>query len=53
MPRLHPLEPDEAPSSAGPLLAGIIDRHGDAGPMVRTMATPRRCCRATSTCHGR
>jgi AhpD family alkylhydroperoxidase len=38
MPRLHPLEPDEAPSSAGPLLAGIIDRHGDAGPMVRTMA---------------
>ncbi|MCO1654634.1 carboxymuconolactone decarboxylase family protein [Pseudonocardia humida] len=38
MPRLHALEPDQAPSTAQTLLAGIIDRHGDAGPMVRTMA---------------
>lgn len=33
-----PLDPDQAPSTAATLLAGIIDRHGDAGPMVRTMA---------------
>ena len=38
MPRLQPLEPDQAPSTAGALLAGIVDRHGDAGPMVRAMA---------------
>jgi len=38
MPRFEPLDPDRAPAAARPLLAGIIDRHGDAGPMVRTMA---------------
>ena len=38
MPRLTPLDPGQAPSSARTLLAGIIGRHGDAGPMVRTMA---------------
>ena len=38
MARLHPLDPEQAPSSARALLAEIIDRHGDAGPMVRTMA---------------
>lgn len=38
MPRFNPLDPDQAPAAARPLLAGIIDRHGDAGPMVRTMA---------------
>lgn len=38
MARLTPLGPDQAPSTAGTLLAGIIDRHGDAGPMVRSMA---------------
>jgi AhpD family alkylhydroperoxidase len=38
MPRLHPLDPEQATSTAKPLLGGIIERHGDAGPMVRTMA---------------
>ena len=38
MPRLDPLDPDHAPASSRALLAEIIDRHGDAGPMVRTMA---------------
>lgn len=38
MPRFDPLDPDQTPAAARPLLAGIIDRHGDAGPMVRTMA---------------
>ncbi len=38
MPRLTPLDPEQAPSSARTLLTGIISRHGDAGPMVRTMA---------------
>ncbi|MHA6631440.1 carboxymuconolactone decarboxylase family protein [Pseudonocardia sichuanensis] len=38
MPRLTALGPDNAPSTSRTLLAEIIDRHGDAGPMVRTMA---------------
>lgn len=38
MPRLRPLDPDQAPPAAGKLLAEIIDRHGEAGAMVRTMA---------------
>ncbi|TQM09835.1 carboxymuconolactone decarboxylase family protein [Pseudonocardia kunmingensis] len=38
MPRLTALGPDNTPSTSSALLAGIIDRHGDAGPMVRTMA---------------
>lgn len=38
MPRLTPVDPEQASSSARSLLTGIIDRHGDAGPMVRTMA---------------
>ena len=38
MPRLHPLDPESASATARSLLVGIIDRHGDAGPMVRTMA---------------
>lgn len=38
MPRFDPLDPDQAPPAARPLLARIIDRHGDAAPMVRTMA---------------
>ncbi|HXV92301.1 MAG TPA: carboxymuconolactone decarboxylase family protein [Pseudonocardia sp.] len=38
MPRLDPLDPEQAPSTARTLLAGIVERHGDAGPMVRTMA---------------
>lgn len=38
MSRLRTLAPEQAPSAARPLLADIIDRHGDAGPMVRTMA---------------
>ena len=38
MPRFRPLDPEHASATAGALLNGIIDRHGDAGPMVRTMA---------------
>ncbi|GAA1294603.1 peroxidase-related enzyme [Pseudonocardia aurantiaca] len=38
MPRLVPLDPQQASSTARTLLTGIIDRHGDAGAMVRTMA---------------
>jgi AhpD family alkylhydroperoxidase len=38
MARMQPLDPDHAPSVARTLLADIIDRNGDAGPMVRTMA---------------
>ena len=38
MPRLDPLGPDQAPPAAATLLSGIIERHGEAGPMVRTMA---------------
>ena len=38
MARLHPLAPEQASGTARSLLAGIIDRHGDAGQMVRTMA---------------
>jgi AhpD family alkylhydroperoxidase len=38
MPRLRALDPDQATSTAKTLLDGIIERHGDAGPMVRTMA---------------
>ena len=38
MPRMRALDPEQAPSAARTLLADIIDRHGDAGPMVRTMA---------------
>ncbi len=39
MPRLRPLDPEQASGgTARTLLGGIIDRHGDAGPMVRTMA---------------
>jgi AhpD family alkylhydroperoxidase len=38
MARLQPLDPEQASGTARSLLAGIIDRHGDAGPMVRTMA---------------
>jgi AhpD family alkylhydroperoxidase len=38
MPRLRSLDPDQAPPAAAKLLAEIIDRHGDAGAMVRTMA---------------
>jgi hypothetical protein len=39
MPRLRPLYPEQASGgTARTLLRGIIDRHGDAGPMVRTMA---------------
>ena len=38
MGRLRPLDPKQAPSAAGALLTEIIDRHGDAGAMARTMA---------------
>lgn len=38
MPRLRPLHADQAPSTSRALLAGIIDRHGNAGSMVATMA---------------
>ena len=38
MPRLHPLNPEQATSTAKTVLGGIIERHGNAGPMVRTMA---------------
>ena len=38
MPRLTPLDPEQATSTARTLLTGVVDRHGDAGPMVRTMA---------------
>ena len=38
MTRLRPLDPEQAPSTARTLLGDIIERHGDAGPMVRTMA---------------
>jgi AhpD family alkylhydroperoxidase len=38
MPRMRALDPEQAPSAARTLLSDIIDRHGDAGPMVRTMA---------------
>jgi AhpD family alkylhydroperoxidase len=38
MPRLLPLDPEQASGTARTLLGGIVDRHGDAGPMVRTMA---------------
>lgn len=38
MSRLLPLRPDETHRSARALLAGIVERHGDAGPMVRAMA---------------
>ena len=38
MSRLHPLDPEQAPSGARTLLTGIIDRHGDAGPIMSTMA---------------
>ena len=38
MPRLHPLDPEHASATAARLLTEIIQRHGDAGPMVRTMA---------------
>lgn len=38
MPRLRALDPEQAPPAARALLADIIHRHGDAGPMVRTMA---------------
>ena len=38
MPRMRALDPEQAPSAARTLLTDIIDRHGDAGPMVRTMA---------------
>jgi AhpD family alkylhydroperoxidase len=38
MPRLRALDPDQATSTAKTLLGGIVERHGDAGPMVRTMA---------------
>ena len=38
MPRLRPLDPENAPASSRPLLADIIARHGAAGPMVATMS---------------
>lgn len=38
MPRLRPLDPDTAPAASARLLGEIISRHGDAEPMVRTMA---------------
>jgi AhpD family alkylhydroperoxidase len=38
MPRLRAFDPEHATSTATTLLGGIIERHGDAGPMVRTMA---------------
>jgi AhpD family alkylhydroperoxidase len=38
MPRLRALDPDQATSTAKTLLGSIVERHGDAGPMVRTMA---------------
>jgi AhpD family alkylhydroperoxidase len=38
MPRFHALDPEQAPSTARTLLGGIVERHGDAGPMVRMMA---------------
>jgi AhpD family alkylhydroperoxidase len=38
MPRLRALDLEHATGTARTLLAGIIDRHGEAGPMVRTMA---------------
>jgi AhpD family alkylhydroperoxidase len=38
VPRLRALDPEQAPSAARTLLAEIVERHGDAGPMVRTMA---------------
>jgi AhpD family alkylhydroperoxidase len=36
--RLKALEPDQAHPSAGQLLGDIVQRHGDAGAMVRAMA---------------
>jgi AhpD family alkylhydroperoxidase len=38
MPRLTALTPEQARPTARTLLAGIVERHGDAGPMVRRMA---------------
>jgi hypothetical protein len=38
MVRLTPPDPDHTPATARTLLAGIVERHGDAGPTVRTMA---------------
>lgn len=38
MPRLRPLDPENAPASSRPLLADIIAGHGATGPMVATMA---------------
>lgn len=38
MPRMHPLDPQDAPSASRPLLADIVARHGATGPMVATMA---------------
>lgn len=38
MPRITALDPTEAPTGSRDLLDDIIGRHGDAGPMIRTMA---------------
>lgn len=38
MPRLTSLSPEQARPTARALLTEIVERHGDAGPMVRSMA---------------
>ncbi|MGV9778222.1 hypothetical protein [Streptosporangium sp. NPDC003464] len=38
MRRLNPLQPADAPEKSRELLTDIIERHGDVGDMVATMA---------------
>ncbi|HYH90148.1 MAG TPA: hypothetical protein VEX67_12995 [Solirubrobacteraceae bacterium] len=49
MQRIEPIDLDHAPVKARELVDEYAARAGAPGPMVRTMATVRLSCAATST----
>lgn len=46
MSRLHALTPDSAVGAAKDMHADLVQRNGQVGNMVRTMAASRRCSAA-------
>lgn len=49
MPRFSRLTPETAVGSSRDLLGDLVERHGEVGDMVSTMAHSRRCSAVISS----